>query len=65
LRLPTLGLTGDRDKSTPPDLVRETTHLVPGSTFRLIRGAGHLAPETHAPDVARHVHRFLAEIAHV
>lgn len=64
LRLPTLGLAGDKDKSTPPDLVRETTDLVPGSDFHLIRGAGHLAPETHAPQVAKHLHDFLAQIGH-
>lgn len=65
LRLPTLGLCGDRDKSTPPDLVRETTDLIPGSTFQLIRGAGHQAPETHADVVAGHLYEFLGSIAHV
>lgn len=65
LRLPTLGLAGDRDGSTPPDLVRETTDLIPGSTFQLIRGAGHLAPETHAQDVAQCLHAFLRDIGHV
>lgn len=65
LRLPTLGLCGDRDKSTPPDLVRETTGLIPGSDFQLIRGAGHIMPETHTGDVAKHLHAFLAGIGHV
>ncbi len=49
LRLPVLGIAGDEDGSTPPDLVRETTELVPGSRFRLIRGAGHL-PCVEKPD---------------
>ncbi|MDJ0822253.1 MAG: 3-oxoadipate enol-lactonase [Paracoccaceae bacterium] len=52
LRLPTLGIAGSEDGSTPPDLVRETANLVPGSEFHLIRGAGHLpcveAPEAYA-----------------
>lgn len=52
LRLPVLGIAGDEDGSTPPDLVRETVNLVPGSKFRLIRKAGHLPcveqPETYA-----------------
>jgi len=48
LRLPTLGIAGDRDGSTPPDLVRETVDLVPGSEFALIRGAGHL-PHVEQP----------------
>jgi pimeloyl-ACP methyl ester carboxylesterase len=42
LTLPTLGIAGSEDGSTPPDLVRETVDLVKGSRFHLIRGAGHL-----------------------
>lgn len=42
LRLPALGIAGSEDKSTPPDLVRETVELIPGSEFQLIRKAGHL-----------------------
>lgn len=42
LTLPTLGIAGSEDGSTPPDLVRETVELVSGSTFRLMRGVGHL-----------------------
>ena len=48
LRLPTLGIAGDRDGSTPPDLVRETTDLVDGARFALIRRAGHL-PHVEQP----------------
>lgn len=65
LRLPTLGLCGDKDKSTPPDLVRETCDLIPGSDFHILRGAGHLAPETHPNDVANYLHAFLSSIGHV
>ena len=64
LRLPTMGLCGDRDKATPPDLVRETTDLIPGSSFHLIRGAGHISPQTHPAEVARHLHEFLTAIGH-
>ncbi len=42
LRLPTLGIVGTEDGSTPPDLVREAVELIPGSEFALIRGVGHL-----------------------
>lgn len=48
LMMPTLGIAGDRDGSTPPDLVRETTELVQGSEFALIRKAGHL-PQVEQP----------------
>lgn len=65
LRLPTLGIAGDSDGSTPPDLVRETVGLVPGSQFELIRKAGHLPcieqPEAYAAVLSR----FLQEVGHV
>nr|WP_073326714.1 3-oxoadipate enol-lactonase [Wenxinia saemankumensis] len=49
LRLPVLGIAGSEDGATPPDLVRETVDLVPGSRFELMRGAGHLPP-VEAPE---------------
>ena len=49
LHLPCLGIAGDRDGSTPPDLVRETVDLVHGAQFALLRGVGHL-PHVEAPD---------------
>jgi 3-oxoadipate enol-lactonase len=52
LRLPTLAIAGSIDGSTPPDLVRETAALIPGSRFEIIDGAGHIpcveTPEAHA-----------------
>lgn len=65
LRLPTLGLGGDKDRSTPPDLVRETTELIPGAEFKLLRGAGHLAPETHPSEVLAELRPFLRRIGHI
>lgn len=65
LRLPTLGIAGSEDKSTPPDLVRETIDLIPGSQFALIRRAGHLpcveAPETYAG----HLVQFMRDTGHI
>ena len=58
-------VAGDRDGSTPPDLVKETIDLIPGSQFHLIRGAGHL-PCVEKPDVfAGHLMTFLKEDLHV
>ncbi|SLN45305.1 alpha/beta fold hydrolase [Pseudooctadecabacter jejudonensis] len=65
LRLSTLGLCGTLDAATPPDLVRETTDLIPGSTFHLIRGAGHMAPLTHPDMVADLIAVFLKGVGHV
>lgn len=61
LSLPTLGIAGDRDGSTPPDLVRETTDLIAGSEFALIRKAGHL-PHVEQPALyAQILTRFMKE----
>ena len=64
LRLPALGIAGDRDGSTPPDLVRETAELIPGARVEVMRGSGHL-PCIDAPgDYAALLAGFLGEIGH-
>ena len=65
LRLPVLGIAGSEDGSTPPDLVRETVDLVPGSTFRLIRRAGHLPCVEQPEEYATVLSDFLKETGHV
>ena len=65
LRLPTLGIAGSEDGSTPPDLVHETVDLIPGSQFYLIRGAGHLPCVEKPDEYAKVVTKFLTEIGHV
>ena len=64
LRLPTLGIAGDADGSTPPDLVRETVDLIPGARFHLIRKAGHLPCVEQPQAFAAIVTDFLREIGH-
>ena len=59
LRLPTLGIAGSDDGSTPPDLVRETADLIPGSTFHVIRRAGHLPCVEQPQEYARLLTDFL------
>lgn len=65
LRLPTLGIAGSEDGAMPPDMVRETTALIPGSQFHLIRRAGHLpcvdAPEEYAATLTK----FMRDIGHI
>ena len=65
LRLPTLGIAGNEDGATPPDLVRETTDLVPGSNFQLIKRAGHLPCVEKPEEYAEHLCAFLKETGHV
>lgn len=65
LRLPTLGIAGSEDGSTPPDLVRETTGLIPGSQCHVVRKAGHLPCVEQPEEYAAHLTRFLKEVGHV
>lgn len=64
LRLPTLGIAGSEDGSTPPDLVRETVDLIPGSQFELIRKAGHLPCVEQPQAFAEKLGAFLAQVGH-
>jgi len=65
LRLPTLGIAGSEDGSTPPDLVRETVELIPGSQFHLIRKAGHLPCVEQPEEYAAVLTKFMQEVGHV
>lgn len=65
LRLPTLAIAGSEDGSTPPDLVRETADLIPGSRFELIRRAGHLPCVEQPEAYAKVLTSFLKEIGHI
>lgn len=65
LRLPTLGIACSDDRSTPADLVRETTDLIPGSDFALIRRSGHLPCMDQPTEYARHLTAFLSRIGHL
>lgn len=65
LRLPTLGIAGSEDGSTPPDLVRETVDLIPGSQFHLIRKAGHLPCVEQPEEFAQTLSDFMRATGHI
>ncbi|MBF9031916.1 3-oxoadipate enol-lactonase [Rhodobacterales bacterium HKCCE3408] len=65
LRLPAMVIAGSEDGSTPPDLVRELSELIPGARYELIRGAGHLPCVEQPEAYAALLTSFLAEIGHV
>ncbi|MBL3701280.1 3-oxoadipate enol-lactonase [Sulfitobacter sp. BDSS02] len=65
LRLPALGIAGDQDGATPPDVVKETIDLIPGSRYHLIRGAGHLPCVEKPEEFAQVLTDFLKETGHV
>lgn len=63
LSVPALCMAGDRDGSTPPDLVRSMADLIAGSQFEIIRDAGHL-PLIERPEItARLIAQFAARHA--
>ncbi len=64
LSLPTLGIAGTEDGSTPPDVVRETTELITGARCHLIRKAGHLPCVEQPADFAAALTEFLQEVGH-
>ncbi|MEM9434723.1 MAG: 3-oxoadipate enol-lactonase [Pseudomonadota bacterium] len=65
LTLPTLAIAGTADGSTPPDLVRETGALIEGSSFHLIRGAGHLPCIERPEEYGRVLTQFFREAGHI
>ncbi|SLN73043.1 3-oxoadipate enol-lactonase [Ruegeria meonggei] len=65
LRLPTMGIAGSEDGSTPPDLVRETIDLIPGARFELMRRAGHLPCVEQPSEYAALLQSFLSDIGHI
>ena len=65
LRIPALGIAGSEDGSTPPDLVRETIDLIPGSRFALIRKAGHLPCVEQPEEYAAILNDFIKGTGHV
>jgi len=65
LRLPTLGIAGSQDGATPPDLVRETVDLIPGSQFHLMQRVGHLPCAENPQAFVAILNRFLKDTGHV
>jgi 3-oxoadipate enol-lactonase len=59
LSLPALLIAGDEDGSVPPDVVRATAELIPGSRFESIDDAGHLPCVEHPREYARILGEFI------
>ena len=65
LRIPTLGIAGADDGATPPDLVRETLDLIPGSQMTVMRAAGHLPCVEHPQQYAELLTNFMRDTGHL
>ena len=63
IAVPTLCLVGDRDGSTPPDLVASLAALVPGARFEVIADAGHLPMIEQPEPVVALIREVLAGLA--
>jgi len=61
IAVPTLCLVGEEDGSTPPELVRQMAHLIPGARFEVISGAGHLPCIEQPAKVAELIAAFATE----
>ncbi len=65
LRIPTLGISGGYDKSTPADLVRETVDLIPGSQFKVFARAGHIPCVEDPISYAETLTQFMVATGHI
>lgn len=62
IAVPTLCVVGDQDGSTPPELVRTTAELIPGSRFEIIENAGHIPCVEQPAALIELIRNFLAEL---
>jgi len=65
LRIPTLGISGGQDMSTPADLVRETVDLIPGSQMKVMPRCGHLPCIEDPIGFAETLTNFMVDTGHI
>ena len=64
LTLPTLGIVGSEDRLVPPDLAQETTALIKGADFTVLRRVGHVPPLESPIEFSEQISGFLRRIGH-
>jgi 3-oxoadipate enol-lactonase len=62
--VPTLVLAGSRDVIVPPARQRALASAIPGASFELLEGAGHVGFLTHRAEVGRRVRKMLDTLKH-
>jgi len=62
--VPTLVLAGSRDVIVPPTRQRALASAIPGASFEILEGAGHVGFLTHRAEVGRRVRRMLGTLKH-
>jgi 3-oxoadipate enol-lactonase len=61
IKVPTLCLAGEVDKSTPPPVVKAMADAIPGARFAMLPGAPHMPFVEMPQDVANAVMPFLKQ----
>jgi len=64
LKVPTLCIAGEVDKSTPPPIVKAMADAIPGARYVMMPGAPHMAFFEMPGDVAKVVGDFFKETLH-
>ena len=59
IKIPTLVLVGKKDSLTPPEVMRELSKKVKGSTFCIVPKAGHMTPLENPDFVNEKINTFL------
>jgi pimeloyl-ACP methyl ester carboxylesterase len=62
IKIPVLVLCGEKDKLTPPPVMKEIADLIPGSEFYIIPGAGHVTPLENPEELNKLIQKFLTKI---
>jgi len=62
--VPTLVLAGSRDVIVPPARQRALAAAIPGASFELLEGAGHIGFLTHRAETVRRVRKMLGMLKH-
>jgi len=62
IRVPTLILVGEQDKTTPPELSEKMRQLIPNSELRIVSNAAHLSNLENPEEFNSHILNFLRRL---
>jgi len=62
IRVPTLCVAGELDKSSPPEIVKAIADKIPGARYAVVPGAPHMLFVEQPQEIARLVTGFLSEV---
>jgi len=62
IKIPVLLLCGEKDKLTPPDVMKEMADKITSSEFHIVSGSGHISPVENPDYVNEKISAFLKRI---